>query len=381
MQTFVWGEEFYTGIEAVDEQHHALVDLFNGLSQSLTERENEVANEAAVQIAFSQLMDYAKQHFAIEETMMDAARVDARHVEQHLRAHTEFADQVRAMWGTRASLSNPADVFLSFLTSWLCLHVLGIDQSMARQIAAIDSGSTPQQALQQELDKPRDNSAEAMIKALRNTYQVVSKLSVDLILANRSLEERVAARTAELQRANEALLIANQKLEIFSQTDGLLGIANRKYFDSRLHEEWNRALREQNPVGVLMIDVDFFKNYNDRYGHQAGDLCLQAVARAANGRMVRAIDLLARYGGEEFVVLLPNTSSQGAYKVAIDICEAVAALHIAHADSKVADHVTVSIGVASITPDHELTANQAVAAADQALYAAKQSGRNRVCLA
>ena len=378
MQTFVWGEEFYTGIGLVDEQHHALVDLFNRLSESLTDKSG--SGEAAVHFAFAQLMDYTKHHFSIEESLMRKGGVDERHVALHLRLHDEFAEQVQAMWNARAALTNPAEVFLSFLTSWLCLHVLGVDQSLARQLAAIAQGVPPGDAFQSEVERPRDTAADAMIKALRNTYQVVSRLSLDLMAANRSLEHRVVERTAALQKANEALLVANQKLEVYSQTDGLLRIANRKYFDSRLIDEWNRAIRERYPIGLLMIDVDFFKHYNDHYGHLAGDACLQAIAKAASSKMVRAIDLLARFGGEEFVAMLPSTDLDGAHKVALGICEAVSRLNIPHASSSVADHVTVSIGVTSILPDRKSATDEAVAAADQALYAAKQQGRNRVCL-
>lgn len=379
MQTFDWGDEFYTGIGPVDDQHHTLVDLFNKLSASLIDIERPT--DADVQLAFSQLMDYTKYHFSTEEALMGKENVDSRHTVLHHQLHDDFTEQVRSIWGARSSLSNPAEFFLSFLTSWLCLHVLGVDQSLARQIALIQGGTSPQQAFESELIRPKDKGAEAMIKALRNTYQVVSRLSLDLISANHFLEERVAARTAELQLANEALMTANHRLEIYSQTDGLLGIANRKCFDARLSSEWNRAIREQYPVGILMIDVDFFKNYNDQYGHQAGDACLQAVAKAASSRIVRALDLLARYGGEEFVVILPNTSAQGAQKFALGICEAVSHLNIPHAASAVADHVTVSIGVASLLPDRHSSSDQLVAAADRALYAAKHQGRNQVCLA
>jgi len=379
MQTFVWGEEFYTGISKIDEQHHGLVDLFNRLSETMVEKVG--SDEATVELVFAQLMDYAKHHFSAEEAMMRRAGVDPRHATHHLRMHEEFTAQVHAMWASRAALTNPAEVFHAFLTSWLCLHVLGTDQVLGRQIGLINRGETPEYAFDQELLRPRDRSAEVMVKALRNTFQVLSRLSLDLISANRFLEERVAARTADLALANESLIAANQKLELYSQTDGLLGIANRKFFDMRLIDDWNRALRDQKPMGLLMIDVDFFKNYNDTYGHQAGDACLQAVAKAAAGKMVRAVDLLARYGGEEFVVVLPHTSTEGAYRVALSICQAVSGLNIPHSASVVADHVTVSVGVASMLPDRHSTPAQVVAAADQALYAAKQQGRNRVCRA
>jgi diguanylate cyclase (GGDEF)-like protein/hemerythrin-like metal-binding protein len=379
MQTFVWGEDFYTGIAEVDAQHHGLVDLINRLGDTTVE--NVGLGEPTIELVFKQLTDYAKYHFLAEEAIMRRVGVDQRHVVYHLKAHSDFNENLQAMWNSRAALNNPAEVFHAFLTSWLCLHVLGTDQAMARQAGLIDRGETPEQAFENDQLRPRDRGVEIMIKALRNTFQVLSRLSLDLISVNRSLDERVAARTADLERANELLVVANQKLEVYSQTDGLLRIANRKYFDSRLSDEWNRAIRERYSIGLLMIDVDFFKNYNDHYGHLAGDTCLQAVAKAASSKMVRAIDLLARFGGEEFVVMLPSTDLEGAHKVASGICEAVSRLSIPHAASSVANHVTVSVGVTSILPDRQSTTDLAVAAADQALYSAKQQGRNRVCRA
>jgi hemerythrin len=378
MQTFVWGAEFHTGIEEVDQQHHELVDLFNELSEALAQ--GRAASESILLDVFERLSKYVECHFSAEKELMLGAGVDQRHVAVHLKVHDDFNEQLIAIWGARHSLSNPAKIILSFLTAWLCLHILGTDQLLARQVALIADGHTPAQAYEEELRRPRDNSAEAMIKALRNTYQVVSRLSLELISANRLLEDRVAARTAELQRANEALVVANQKLEVHSQTDGLLGIANRSYFDARLADEWNHASRTQTAIGLLMVDVDYFKNYNDLYGHLAGDACLQAVAGVAASRMVRVTDLLARFGGEEFVVVLPNTSIEGAQKVALGICEAVSALNIPHGASSAAEHVTVSVGVASAIPDREAAPESLIDRADQALYTAKQQGRNRVCL-
>jgi len=379
MQTFVWGKEFYTGIREVDEQHHGLVDLINRLGE--TTIKNLGSNEAAIELAYNQMLSYAEHHFSVEVGIMRRNQVDQRHVAYHLQAHKDFITNLHAMWNSRAALNNPAEVFHAFLTSWLCLHVLGTDQALARQVKLIEQSETPEQAFDQEQRRKQDRSVEVMIKALRNTFQVLSRLSLDLISVNRSLDQRVSERTAELERANELLIVANQKLEVYSQTDGLLRIANRRYFDARLNDEWNRAIREQYSIGLLMIDVDYFKNYNDHYGHLAGDACLQAVAKAASSKMVRAIDLLARFGGEEFVVMLPSTDLDGAHKVALSICEAVSRLQIPHAASSVADHVTVSVGVASILPDRQSTTDQAVAAADQALYAAKQQGRNRVHMA
>lgn len=378
MKTFVWGPEFSTGIGLVDDQHQRLVDLFNRLADALLEP--EASAEASITSAFHALTAYVREHFALEEGMMRVHHVDRRHIDLHVELHDQFSEQVHAMWMARGAIGNPAEVFLSFLTSWLCAHVLGTDQVLARQIQAIQAGVTPADAYARELTRPRDPSAEAMIKALRNLYQVVSRLGVDLTAANRQLEERVAARTTELRLANEALQEANHKLAVFAQTDGLLGIANRKYFDERFRDAWHRAMREREPLAVVMLDVDFFKAYNDHYGHLAGDACLQAVARAAAERVVRAVDLLARYGGEEFIVLLPNTGLDGAAKVAREICEAVSELRLPHAHSSVAAWVTLSAGAAAWTPGRDEDAAVLLAAADTALYRAKQEGRARVCL-
>ena len=134
-------------------------------------------------------------------------------------------------------------------------------------------------------------------------------------------------------------------------------------------------------MSLLMIDVDHFKHYNDAYGHQAGDVCLQSITQAALSAVKRPSDLLARYGGEELVALLPHTDLNGATVIAQDIRRAIAERHIEHADSPVSGEVTVSIGVAATLPDQAADAAALVAASDKALYAAKSGGRNRVCVA
>lgn len=182
----------------------------------------------------------------------------------------------------------------------------------------------------------------------------------------------------EIINLNGQLLSANQELERLSQTDSLTGLANRACYEHGLDREWRRALREVVPLGLLMIDVDHFKAFNDTYGHPAGDVCLRSVAQAAQRTVHRPYDLVARYGGEEFVVLLPSTPREGCALVAQRIQADIAALNIAHSGSAAADFVTVSIGVASDIPADIDGKAQLVAAADRAVYRAKDRGRNRV---
>lgn len=171
---------------------------------------------------------------------------------------------------------------------------------------------------------------------------------------------------------------AQDELQRLATRDGLTSVANRRSFDDMLNMEWRRASRESRALSLLMVDVDFFKRFNDTYGHQGGDECLRHVAAAMSGVVKRASDAVARYGGEEFAILLPATEPDGALIVAERIRAAVTALRLPHSGSEVADHVTVSIGVASIQVTGNGVPSSLVAAADAALYRAKYTGRNRV---
>jgi diguanylate cyclase (GGDEF)-like protein/PAS domain S-box-containing protein len=167
-------------------------------------------------------------------------------------------------------------------------------------------------------------------------------------------------------------------LEQLATRDGLTGLANRRCFDSTLHAEWQRALRQQQPLSLLMVDVDNFKQYNDAYGHLGGDECLQRIATAVASEM-RANDLVARYGGEEFAVILPNQSLKGAAIVAERIRCRVEQLQLPNLGAA-KRFVTVSIGAATALPAPENETSQLVATADAALYRAKHMGRNRISL-
>jgi diguanylate cyclase (GGDEF)-like protein/hemerythrin-like metal-binding protein len=376
MEAFAWDQSFTTGLAMVDQQHHHLVDLINQLGESMIT--GEANGTDSLQAVFNDVADYARYHFAEEERLMRESGVDPRHCSQHRQQHAEFVEQLSTMWGSHLSISDPVETLHGFLRAWLAFHILDEDQNMARQIASIGAGKTAAEAYDISY-APRNGSTAVLLSALHNLYGVLSAQNRDLAAAKASLEARVATRTQELAEANQALTNANRQLELLSNTDGLLKIANRRYFDFTLDQEWHRALREGKTLALLMIDVDFFKRYNDTHGHQAGDACLQSVAQAALSALKRPSDLLARYGGEELAVILPGTDLSGAVEVAQWIQKALAELHIPHLASSVAPEVTISIGAAAMVADRQAAASQLMAAADHGLYAAKHGGRNRIC--
>jgi diguanylate cyclase (GGDEF)-like protein/PAS domain S-box-containing protein len=175
---------------------------------------------------------------------------------------------------------------------------------------------------------------------------------------------------------------AAQRLGALAILDGLTGLSNRGRFDERLQEEWARALRESTPLSLLMIDVDHFKKFNDRYGHPTGDACLRSVAETLGAEARRPADLAARYGGEEFVLLLPNTEAAGCQMVGERVREGLRRLDIAHAMNAPSKRVTVSLGGATVWPSAEIQKKPSslVDAADRALYAAKDGGRDRLMM-
>ncbi|WP_372879756.1 diguanylate cyclase [Spongiibacter marinus] len=168
-------------------------------------------------------------------------------------------------------------------------------------------------------------------------------------------------------------------LRMLASLDGLTGVPNRRIFDERLDAEWRACRRSASPLSLLMVDVDHFKLYNDHYGHLDGDQCLKSIASALASSVERGRDMLARFGGEEFVCLLPDTDLEGAKHIAEKLRQAVEGLAIPHVESKTAATVTVSLGVATTAQCDALEPPDLLKVADEQLYLAKQSGRNRVC--
>lgn len=206
---------------------------------------------------------------------------------------------------------------------------------------------------------------------LLTEYKKLFRQTQRLVKMSDRMQKNLNELNAELQSHKEIL-------SKMSYIDGLTSIANRRCFNERLETEWNRALRTSRPLALILLDLDYFKQFNDHYGHAEGDACLIQVAGALGRAVKRPGDLAARYGGEEFVILLPETTSTGAITVASDVQSRIGELAIAHQCSDIAPVVTVSIGVAVMFPEKIDRHQDLIEAADRQLYAAKKAGRNQI---
>jgi diguanylate cyclase (GGDEF)-like protein len=205
-----------------------------------------------------------------------------------------------------------------------------------------------------------------------NTHVKIQELNRQLQQQNQQLQQQAI----ELQQAKQELEAANQKLHYIANTDSLTQVANRRRFDDYLEFIWRSMAREKAPLSFILCDIDYFKCYNDFYGHQAGDICLSSVARSIQQAVKRPQDLLARYGGEEFAIVLPHTEVKGAVSVARSIQQKIADLQLPHAASKISDRITISLGICCHIPDLSYEFKMLIGAADRALYQAKKNGRN-----
>lgn len=221
------------------------------------------------------------------------------------------------------------------------------------------------------------------VETINNSGLIMLTTIIISLVANYQMEKESRNEyllTAMHSITAEKLKETNKQLEYLSISDSLTGLSNRRFFDETIETEWKAAIRSDYDVSLIFLDIDCFKAYNDNYGHHAGDLCLREIGSVIQESVKRPRDLSARFGGEEFVVLLPRTYQQDAVKIADKIRKTVEWLEIEHKFSDVEKFVTVSIGVATLKPSPENSADDLLKLADSGMYQAKENGRNRVCV-
>ena len=362
-EVFPWNDNFDTGHEVIDEQHRRLVRLLNKLAGTLVEEEYSAVNSA-----FDELADYANQHFTDEEAIWSKYFDDDAWLSSHRQKHAAFLPRVVELKEQDADkpLADVVEHIIKFLIRWLAFHIIDNDKRMAMVVEAVEAGASIEEA-KAIADEKMSGSMRVLIEAVLSMYDGLSSRTLDL------LRERNARIKAEAQ-----LKEANRKLEALSITDQLTGLYNRRYLESIFENESRRVSREKSLLTFCLIDIDFFKLYNDSYGHLAGDAALKQVADCLKHSCRRPNDFAFRLGGEEFCVLSTNRQVNEVEMFCEILRKAVEDLKIPHEYSKASRYVTISIGVASEVPAAGDTLDAFVAIADKRLYRAKSSGRNRV---
>jgi hemerythrin len=363
-ESFRWGKHFITGVLEVDQEHQHLVDIINRFGELLAD--NDLVFDD-IETVFKELAEYAQYHFQEEEGLMSQIGIDQRHLGPHIDLHQSFIQELISM---KAAISpdhpDTAKHLMSFLTHWLAFHILGSDQNMARQIEAIRSGVSPSEAYEAE-ERASDSATEPLLVALNGLFQQVSARNKELAQLNQSLETKVAERT-------RALSEANRHLEELALTDVLTGLPNRRHGMRQLTDLWNKSTKHNTPLVCMMIDADHFKEVNDTYGHDAGDLVLCELAKTLR-KAVRHDDKVCRLGGDEFLIICPDTDQDDGMILAELTRKAVSALRVPTGDS--AWHGSISVGLAARTPgmmDH----GNLIKMADSSVYEAKRDGKNCV---
>lgn len=287
-------------------------------------------------------------------------------------------------------LSEPSGRILMVNREFTLLFGYGQEEALGRQVdelVAPDESREEAATITEAVAHGQRFALEVVRRRKDGSLVDVSLLGVPIVTRSkqvavfgiyRDISARVKAERS-LQESRRQLEEANALLELTSNLDGLTAIPNRRSFEHFYELEWRRAAREMKSISLIMIDVDFFKCFNDRYGHPDGDKCLRFIAQALQV-INRPGDMVARYGGEEFVAVLSGSSLEGARHMAEEMRRRVQALRIPHEGSSAAPHVTISLGLAAQVPDAKAHPRDLLLRADQALYMAKSRGRNRVAV-
>ena len=365
MDVFQWGKYLETGHTAVDQQHRHLVEMTNAFGKHLSENGTSVLGTESL---FHELISYTQYHFDEEEDLMLQMAVDERHLNSHRDEHRGFLHDVMRLH-EEVDLANKATLIplFEFLVNWLVYHILGSDMSMARQIEAIKKGITAAQAFSVDATLEGENAKELLLHSLKNLFHQVSERNKQLAELNANLEKKVLARTQDLEAANH-------RLEEIATTDALTGLPNRRFAMQLMNTLWLEALERQTPLGCMLVDADGFKEINDCFGHDAGDLVLSELAQHLK-HAVRNDDHVCRLGGDEFLIICPKTDRDGSLHIANLVQAKIAQLRVPVNGGAWQGSVSVGVGfrTAAMKKPEDL-----IKAADEGVYLAKAAGKNCV---
>ena len=364
MFVFQWDKNFETGLIKGDKQHRHLVKLVNEFGSLLSQDRVSFGDREKL---CNELVSYTQYHFKDEEKLMTLVGVDERHVSHHKQEHQNFLQDVTLMYQEMILGQNDTDkILFDFLVNWLIYHILGSDMNMAKQIEAINAGSSAADSFMAK-ERNVDKATGLLLKALNNLFHQVSNRNKQLNELNQTLEAKVEERTQSLSEAN-------LQLEELALTDVLTGLSNRRHALQMLEQLWDESIRNKTSLACMMIDADGFKKVNDTYGHDAGDIVLCELAKHLR-YSVRTDDIVCRLGGDEFLIICPNTNEGGAMHIANLTHAEIAALTV-----RVAGGVwqgSISVGVA-VQSDSMQSPADLIRAADRGVYAAKGAGKNCV---
>ncbi|WP_166840788.1 sensor domain-containing diguanylate cyclase [Rheinheimera pleomorphica] len=386
------------GQKFISDSTGALAAEKSGSATDISELEEALAFDKLISLISTELINV--QHDKLDQHILDALAAVGEFCHADRSYVFQFNADISEMSNThewvRPGVSSHKDQLQQIPQEGLPYFYQKIRQDLVFAVNKVSELPLAAQAEKQEFDA--EDIQSVLCCAMHADNKLLGFVGCDMVARQRDwtsndlrrmkLVGEMIAKTLQnvryrqsLQQIQQQLLQANQELQKQASQDGLTGIANRRQFDHHLQSELKRSARNQQPLGLLMLDIDRFKHYNDHYGHQAGDEVLQQVAQLLQQQVKRQGELAARYGGEEFAIILPGSNSEACHKVASNIQQQLTQLGIAHQNSDIQPVLTVSMGYCSIFANQSSSTEMLIKQADAAQYQAKKSGRNQVCSA
>lgn len=362
---FPWNENLMTGIKEIDEQHQVIVMLINRLANNLIQEK-----EFEIEDTFNELANYASFHFKCEEKIWEKYLSGNDLEISHKQSHNSFLPEVLKIKekNKNSSFTQIAEEILLFLTKWLAFHIVNEDMRLALIIKSLSKGNTVLEAVAETNDHEND-SMKNLINTILSMYDHLSLKTISLI----------RERKARVQAENKLLEI-NKKLEELSITDQLTNLYNRRHFDEVFKRELKKSKRKKTALSLILIDIDYFKKINDTLGHAYGDKVLQEVARYLKETCKRPNDFVFRVGGEEFMILITDEDHNRAISLTKILQENIKNIKIPNINNNLFYSLTVSGGLVCKIPLQDDTVDSIVKIADNRLYKAKESGRNKIII-